>query len=190
MRPGINVISSTAPRHGPLAFLRDLGAAYAASGRTRPLVDTFGHNPYPLNASEPPTAVHEDGYVGQGDYSSLVETLRNSFDGTSQPVTSIWYLETGFQTVAPFRGPLYRGVETEASPLGAVDQARQLGNALKLAYCTQPLVSAFFNFQLADERRLGGWQSGLLWANWSPKPSLGPVRDLIREIRSRELACV
>jgi hypothetical protein len=189
MRPGINVISSTAPRHGPLAFLRELRAAYAASGRTRPLVDTFGHNPYPLNASEPPTAVHDDGYVGQGDYSLLVETLRNAFDGTSQPVVSIWYLETGFQTVAPFHG-LYHGIETEASPLGAVDQARQLGNALKLAYCTQPLVSAFFNFQLADERRLGGWQSGLLWANWRPKPSLGPVRDLIREIRSRELACV
>jgi hypothetical protein len=190
MRPGINVLSSTAPRHAPLAFLRELGVAYAASGRTRPIVDTFGHNPYPLNAREPPTAVHDDGYVGQGDYSALVETLRNAFAGTAQPVDAVWYLETGFQTAAPFRGSLYHGFETETSPLAAVEQARQLGDALKLAYCTQPLVGAFFNFQLADERRLGGWQSGLLWANWQPKPSREPVRELIGAIRSRTLACV
>lgn len=51
----------------PLEFLRELGAAYAASGRPWLLVDTFGHNPYPLFASEPPAAMHGGGYVGQGD---------------------------------------------------------------------------------------------------------------------------
>jgi hypothetical protein len=186
MRPDVNVVSSTAPRHGPLEFLRQLGAEYAASGRTRPLVDTFGHNPYPLFASESPAAVHDGGYVGQGDYPALVDTLEASFPGTPR----IWYLENGFQTTSPVQGALYHGRETESEPLRASDQARQLVEALKLAYCSQPHVGAFFNFQLADERRLGGWQSGLLWANWRPKPSRGPVRELIEHIRSGELACV
>jgi hypothetical protein len=91
MRPDINVISSTAPRHSALAFLRELGGAYATSGRARPLVDSFGHNPYPLTANEPPATEHDDAYVGQGDYDALVATLRNAFEGTAQPVASIWY---------------------------------------------------------------------------------------------------
>jgi hypothetical protein len=90
---------------------------------------------------------------------------------------------------APRRSRLYRGRENESRPLGAGDQARQLIDALKLAYCSQPFVDAFFNFQLADERRLAGWQSGLLWADWQPKPSSGPVRDVIAAIRKNALTC-
>jgi hypothetical protein len=195
MRANVNVISSTAPSHDPLPFLRALGEAYAASGRARPLVDTFGHNPYPRDPVEAPTAVHFDGYVGQGDYDELVSTLNESFAGTPQPVESIWYLEDGFQTHTPFGRPLYFGRENEVSVLPAlapepvVDQEDQLRTALSLAYCRQPLVGAFFNFQLADERRLGGWQSGLLWANMRPKPSVGPLREVLSQIGDGTLAC-
>jgi hypothetical protein len=41
---------------------------------------------------------------------------------------------------------------------------------VRLAAC-QPRVAAFFNFLLVDEDRLGGWQSGLLWADWKRKPA-------------------
>ena len=50
----------------------------------------------------------------------------------------------------------------------SVDQSSQIRNALELAYC-QPAVGAFFNFQLTDQTDLGGWQSGLLWADGTPK---------------------
>jgi hypothetical protein len=195
MRPDVKVISSTAPSHRPLDFLSEMGAAYVASGRTRPIVDAFGHNPYPRDSSERPTATHDDGYVGQGDYGLLVDTIRGAFAGTAQRApgedgVSIWYLENGFQTAPPRRSRLYQGRENESRPLGAGDQARQLIDALKLAYCSQPFVAAFFNFQLADERQLAGWQSGVLWADWRPKPSSGPIRDVIAAIRSSKLACV
>lgn len=194
MRPDIRVISSTAPSHRPLDFLTRMGAAYVASGRARPIVDAFGHNPYPRDSSEVPDATHDDGYVGQGDYGVLVDTIRESFAGTDQPApgeqgVSVWYLENGFQTAAPRRSRLYHGRENESRPLAVDGQARQLIEALKLAYCSQPFVGAFFNFQLADERRLGGWQSGVLWANWRPKPSRGPVRDVIAAIRRNDLTC-
>lgn len=195
MRPDVKVISSTAPSHRPLDFLSEMGAAYVASGRRRPIVDAFGHNPYPRDSSERPTATHDDGYVGQGDYGLLVDTIRGAFAGTAQPApgedgVSIWYLENGFQTAPPRRSRLYQGRENESRTLGAGDQARQLIDALKLAYCSQPFVDAFFNFQLADERRLAGWQSGVLWADWRPKPSSGPVRDVIAAIHRNELPCV
>jgi hypothetical protein len=198
MRPDVNVISSTAPRHLPLRFLRDLGDAYARSGRTRPLVDSFGHNPYPQHAAESPSAVHPDGYVGQGDYNKLLRVLREAFAGTPQAApgerdVTIWYLETGFQTVPPVGGPLYFGRENEKRALPAladsgIDQAMQLRAAIELAYC-QPAVGALFNFQLADERRLGGWQSGILWANWRPKPSFHAVRSAVDDVHRRAVAC-
>ena len=198
MRADVNVISSTAPRHLPLRFIRDLGDAYARSGRKRPLVDSFGHNPYPRHAAEAPSVTHHDGYVGQGDYPTLVRVLRESFAGTAQLVpgdggVTIWYLETGFQTSAPFGQPLYYGRENEKHALpplapSGVDQAKQLRGAIELAYC-QPAVGALFNFQLADERRLGGWQSGLLWADWRPKPSYYEFREVLEDVRRRTISC-
>ena len=198
MRSDVNVISSTAPRHLPLRFLRDLGDAYERSGRTRPIVDSFGHNPYPQHAAESPSVAHLDGYVGQGDYPTLLRVLHESFADTRQPVpgergVAIWYLETGFQTVAPPGGSLYFGRENERQALppladDGVDQAKQLRAAIELAYC-QPAVGALFNFQLADERRLGGWQSGILWANWRPKPSYFVVRDTLDEVDRRDVEC-
>ena len=78
-------------------------------------------------------------------------------------------MEQGFQTsVDPAKRPLYRGVETvrqvlpsffalaaaRATAGPAPDQATQLSDALRVAYC-QPAVGAFFNFELADEREPG-----------------------------------
>ena len=87
---------------------------------------------------------------------------------------TIWYMEDGFQTrVAPGLSRDYAGRESDQWALDPVthegrtaaarrradDQATQLADALRLAYC-QPYVGAFFNFLLADERGLGGLAVG------------------------------
>jgi hypothetical protein len=53
----------------------------------------------------------------------------------------------------------------------------------------QPYVGAFFNFLLADEPVLGGWQSGLLWGNWKPKPSYAAFARAVVEIRRGWVDC-
>ena len=98
----------------------------------------------------------------------------------------IWYLETGYQTtIAASKSSLYFGVETWPGALPdavspepprahppdssqAPDQATQLADELLLTYC-QPYIAADFNFMLEDEPSLGGWQSGLLWADGAQK---------------------
>ena len=57
-----------------------------------------------------------------------------------------------------------------------------------MAYC-QPGVAAFFNFEIADEPGLGGWQSGLLWTDFTPKPSYQPFKDAVRTVASRQVDC-
>jgi hypothetical protein len=163
-RRGVTVLDSTAATHAPATFLRAVAAAYRRSGRTRPLVDAFGHNPYPRTQAEPPAAQHPDGFVGEGDYARLRRALR-AF-GTPD----VWYLEDGYQSTVPH--PLrahYDGRETVATIAPAL-QARLLRSAIALAAC-QPHVRAFFNFELVDETRLAGWQSGLVWRGVHRKPA-------------------
>src|SRR3954453_6513701 len=196
----INVISSTASRHDPAAFISRLGEAYRVLGRTRPLFDTFGHNPYPENSAELPSALHADSdVIAEGDYQTLMNVLHTSFDGTEQPVpgdrgVTIWYVEDGFQTVPPHdKRRYYRGRENDRYALPAVagdgpDQATQLRDAILLSFC-QPAVSGFLNFGLLDEDRLGGWQAGLLWRDGSRKPSYDAFKSAIAEIRRRDTDC-
>lgn len=150
----VQVLDSTASAHNPVAFLDALAAAYRDSGRTRPLVDGFGHNPYPLSAGEAPDAQHRGDFLGEGDYPRLASTLTTAFAGTAQRSLGVWYLEDGFQTNA----------------VTPAQQASDVGAAVRLAAC-QPLVRAFFNFELVDERRLSGWQSGLISRGGRLKPA-------------------
>jgi hypothetical protein len=197
------------PSHSPVNFYRKLGEAYRASARTLPIFDTVGHNPYPAANAEPPWTRHTTSKaIGEGDYEKLMGVLQDAFGGTGQPVpgqgrVSIWYMEQGFQTIVdPAKAGFYRGRETDPQPLPAwiarttaasaggpaTDQATQLAAALDVAYC-QPGVAAFFNFELADEPDLGGWQSGLLWADFTPKPSYPAFKAAVRNVAAGRVDC-
>jgi len=186
--PGVSVLTTTAGGHDPIGFVRGIGLAYVASGRTRPIFDTFGHNPYPFYPGEPPTTTH-DVYVGEGDYERLVAAIDDAFAGTAQPPTPIWYLENGFQTTVAARyRRRYAGRETQSQTLSPDAQAKQLAAALRLAYC-QPRVGGFFNFLLVDEPTLPGWQSGLLWVDWQRKPAFAAYREAIAEVHRGDVDC-
>jgi hypothetical protein len=157
----VQVLDSTASGHDPIAFIDGLALAYRTSGRTQPLVDGFGHNPYPLTPTEPPSAVHRGDFVGEGDYPRLVSALR-----AFGRLPSIWYLEDGFQT-------------TEITP---ARQAQDVAAAIGIAVC-QPLVHAFFNFELVDERRAAGWHSGLIWRGGRRKPAAAAFASAPRRCR-------
>jgi len=208
LRPKVNVIGGSTsargndnpaadvPSHSPGAFIRGIGAAYRDSGRQRPIFDTYAHHPYPENSGEPPSKEHPGGKsIGEGDYDRLMEALSDAFRGTAQPLpglrgVTIWYTEDGFQTtVDPAKAGLYDGQETDPFAVAADGaHAAQLAEAVRLAYC-QPAVGAFFNFELADERALAGWQSGVLWADWTPKPSYGAFKQVIAEVAARSVDC-
>ncbi len=190
VRADANVIAATAPRGatGPAKWYRAIGDAYRASGRTLPLFDTVGHNVYPDTDAEPPAARHPHSQtIAQGDYSKLIKSLQNAFAGTAQRRLSIWYMEDGYQTRSP-QTAAYSGREQARHPLSPEEQAARLRQAIELAYC-QPAVGAFFNFQLFDERSLEGWQSGVLYADGTPKPSFEALRLAAQAVRDGTISC-
>jgi hypothetical protein len=163
-RHGVTVLDSTASGHAPEAFLRSVAVAYRRSGRTRPLVDAFGHNPYPRTPSESPSARHRSDFLGEGDYPRLRQALR----AFGKP--DVWYLEDGYQSRIPNRLRTHYNGRENVPTLSPALQAQLLGSAIALAAC-QPHVRAFFNFELVDETRLAGWQSGLVWRGVHRKPA-------------------
>jgi len=208
--PSVRVITSISPRgndrrhapsnvsHSAKSFIDKMGQAYRRSHRRARIFDAWGQNVYGPNSKERPWMRHRRD-IGEGDYPRLLSYLRRAFGGTRQPVPGqkdvrIWYLEDGFQTSVAAKRILYFSNETDHSvvaPLGTtsrLDQASQLTDAVRLAYC-QPAVGGFFNFLLADESNLHGWQSGVFFSDWTPKPSYQALKSVIAEVDAGRVNC-
>jgi len=65
-------------------------------------------------------------------------------------------------------------------------QAAYYRRALQLAYC-QPTVRGLFIFHTFDEADVGGWQSGLYFADRTPKPSLPAFKRAVADLREAKL---
>jgi hypothetical protein len=191
VEPNVNVIATSAPHARPGDWYRALGKAYRESGRTLPIFDTVGHNAYPDDSAESPSARHAKRSIDEGDLDRLLQALHAGFAGTGQPLpgsdgVTVWYLEDGFQST-PARA-LYTGTETDRRPVSEAEQAAQLTAAVRLAYC-QPAVGAFFNFELRDDSSLSGWQSGLLRPDWSAKPAFAAYAQAAADVRDGAISC-
>ena len=204
--PKINVIGAAlaprgadnpdSPRHtqSPTAFIRDMGAAYRASGREEPIMDIFAIHPYLERSEIPPSTEHPSGTsIGIADYEKLVDLLEEAFDGTAQKGGDlpIAYTEFGVQAQIPeAKQAAYENVD---SPLGvdAVDeqtQGRYYREALELASCQETVVGVLI-FHLYDEPDLGRWQSGMYYVDGTPKSSLPDIREAAIAARRGELEC-
>jgi hypothetical protein len=180
------------PTHSPTVFIRDLGRAYRASGRRRPLMDAFAIHPYMLTPRVPPTVAHpKTTQITLADYPKLVTLLDEAFRGTPQRgrTLPILYTEFGVQTVVPesklsaYQEGTY---PTAGDGISAATQAAYYKTALALAYC-QPTVKGLFIFHTFDEVKLDGWQSGLYYADGTPKPSVRGFRRSVARLRDGKL---
>jgi hypothetical protein len=191
--PAINVIGGAlSPRgqdkpgaarqtHSPTAFITDLGASYRASGRTRPIMDMFALHPYLIPSKLPPTFAHpHTTTIGIADYRKLVALLTRAFAHTGQPGATlpIVYDEFGYQSAIPsWKRAMYTHLGT-ATARDAITESRQAlyyRQAIALAAC-QPNVAGLLIFHVADEQDANAWQSGVYYADDTPKTSMDGVR--------------
>lgn len=197
VRPSVEVIggglaprgsdnpSSSRATHSPTSFILDLGATYRASGRDRPIMDALSIHPYGESARIPPTLAHpRTTSIGIADYGKLVDLLGRAFEGTAQRGRDlpIVYGEYGVETtIPPAKAHLYTGHEV----VPTVDEQTQQDDyvtAISLAAC-QPTVESLLLFHLEDESRLEGLQSGVRYADSSPKSSEPAVATAARHPR-------
>ena len=167
--------------HSPTTFLRDLGVAYRASGREQPPLDGFAYHPYPESSDQPPDEPTDpkSKSILMADYE---EKLRPLLDEAFGPGLPVLYSELGVETrIPPAKAGLYEG-EEPGRPVDEATQADFYRRAIKLAAC-QENVAGLLLFHSHDEPVLTGFQSGVYYADGTPKASLEPVRTAISSAR-------
>jgi hypothetical protein len=177
----------------PVRFLHDLGVAYRATHRTKPLMDELAYHPYPQASQGPPTTRYAWPTAGLANLDRIKQAVWDAFNGTAQPT----FAEPGNAAAKPLRfdldevgwqvaplpalASLYTGVETAGTKLVSEDdQARYYGDTIKLAQC-DPGVRMLSFFHLIDETDLDRWQSGLERADGSHRPSYDTVKQTIAQ---------
>jgi hypothetical protein len=177
---GLSPRASTTASTEPLVFLRDVGAAYRASGRKRPIMDQLSIHPYP-NPSEPtdgPGVGYKDvDRFGIPNLARVKQAVWDAFNGTAQPTTLTGLTfridEVGWQTDTTAL-PQYTNTENVAV-VSEQTQADDIGLLATKYFGCDPTVTDVELFLLVDETSrngkdatgksvTGGWQSGLLTA--------------------------
>jgi hypothetical protein len=170
------------PTHSPGTFIRELGRALRASGRTEPVLDGFAFHPYPETASTPPDVPHPNPRsrtLGLADIERLQGLLREAF-GRELPVL---YSELGIESaIPPAKAPHYEGTES-TRPVDEPTQADFYRRALELAACQESVVGLLV-FHSHDEQDLVGYQSGVYYVDGTPKTSLPGVREAIESAQT------
>ena len=185
----------------PVSFLADLGAWFKsfaqATGRTAPLMDGFDFHPYPIPQTQPFT----QGYANPKEASvtnlaRIYQAFYSGFSGSPQKTIGqqaggglpVSLNETGIQTDSSSHAAAYTGTEVSATSAGGVTggfatesyQASWYQQMLNLLAC-DPNVQFVNIFHLIDETALSGWQSGLYYADQTPKLSAQTVHDWIAQ---------
>jgi hypothetical protein len=180
----------------PVRFVHDLAAAYRASARDRPLMDELGFHPYPNSNNDPLTRGYAWPNAGFPDLDRIKQAFWDGFAGTAQPVfvepplfglppepepgpaLGLELDEYGRQaTVISSETSEYTGREN-VKTVSEAQQAAMYGWVVRRAAC-DPSVAGFFLFHLIDERDLDRFQSGLLRADGSKRPSYSVVKDTL-----------
>jgi hypothetical protein len=146
-------------------------------------MDAFAHHPYLERSEVPPEFEHpRTTTISLADYDKLVGLLEEAFDGTAQEggELPILYTEFGVQSEIPSeKEEAYTNQESPAAAdaVSEETQAEYYRRALELV-CDQDTVEGLYIFHVWDEPDLAGWQSGLYYADQTPKSSRGVLTDL------------
>jgi hypothetical protein len=179
------------PSRSPVRFLRDLGVAYRASGRVKPLMDELAFHPYPARNVDSPDVGYAWPNAGLSNLGRIKQAVWDAFHGTAQPTFAeprktfarpmkLVLDEVGWQVAPlPALASLYYGKETGPT-VDEQTQADYYRDSITFAEC-DPSVRLLSIFHLVDERDLDRWQSGLERADGSHRPSYDAVKSTIAQ---------
>ncbi len=192
-RGGDNPRASSNISTSPVKFIQGMGAAYRASGRTKPLMDQFAYHPYPKKDTDSLTEGYPWPNAGVTNLDRIKQAFWDAFSDTGQKTFEqglrVKLDEVGWQVaVVPAALPAYFGAESIV-PTTEAAQAAIYPALLRYVAC-DPAVEAVLFFGLQDEPNLDRWQAGLMRADGSARPSYASVKAELaadrRELRRHD----
>jgi hypothetical protein len=177
----------------PVRFLHDLGVAYRASHRAKPVMDELAFHPYPSRDGDSPDVGYIWPNAGIPNLDRIKQAVWDGFHGTAQATFAepgvktftrplMFELdEVGWQVTIPADlSPLYFGTETSRSTVNEQTQAQYYTDAIDSLACDRSVRALNF-FHLMDEPNLDRWQSGLERADLTPRPSYEAVKQTVKD---------
>jgi hypothetical protein len=201
---GLSPRASTQASQEPLVFLRNVGKAYRASGRTKPIMDQLSVHPYPNPNS--PTDGPDVGYevldrFGIPNMDRIKQAVYDAFNGTGQPTTvnGLTFVidEVGWQTDTTGYTQYINAENVKT--VSEAQQVSHLQTMIRKYFACDPVITSVQLFLLMDEPFRdgkntagqtvgGGWQSGLITAGGvgvsKPKQAYSAVAPLFAAGRS------
>jgi hypothetical protein len=186
----------------PVRFLRDMGAAYRASGRKTPIMDALAYHPYPRFDRDPLTRGYAWPNAGITNLDRIKQAIWDAFQGTGQPTFAeagdpvheegsdrkplrFTLDEVGWQVGIPRASRrAYTGRES-VRPTDEGRQARIYSQIVDIVAC-DPAIESLLFFHLIDERDLDRFQSGLVRADWTHRPSYFAVKSRIAALTTED----
>ncbi len=174
----------------PVTFLLELGKAYRASRRSKPLMDGLSFHAYHVSGEPPHVGQKSELNVGIPDLRRLKQAFSDAFRGTAQPLIGIQSAgaagppatiaidELGWQ-VGTEALPGYFGRENVAT-VTETQHAEWSADVIARFAC-DPSVERLSFLHLRDEPDRDRWQSGLIRLDYSSRPALGAVKQAIAE---------
>lgn len=192
-----NANAASNPSHSPVWFIKYMGDAYKASGRTKPIFDEFNMHPYPpIQDTDPFSKPFQWPQAGAANLDRIKQALWDAFHGTGQPTvteqpggkTAVFAApqslpinldEAGEQTVVTGHEAAYDGTPESISPISEAQQAASHTELAEIGAC-DPAVKTVLYFPLIDETAIStGFQSGNLFADFAHKQSYGAMKTKI-----------
>ena len=181
----------------PVRCIRDIGRAYRASKRKKPIMDELSLHSYPNSSTDGLEVGYTWPNAGVPDLARIKQAVWDAFYGTAQPIfqekgmpygprrtLKMRLNEVGWQVAIP---PGSRGAYHGKESVVTTDEGTQAaiyGNLIPMLSC-DPTVKAVLFFNLVDEADLDRWQSGLMRADWTERPSYAVVKGSIASHQTR-----
>ena len=177
---GLSPRKGTSTQTAPIPFIAAAGAAYRASGRTKPIMDMISVHPYPNPNSPtdgPDVGYADPDFYGIPNLDRVKQAVYDAFNGTAQPTTVNGLMlvidEVGWQTDTSQYSQYFHN--ENVATVSEAQQAQYVKTATEKYFACDPTISTVNWFGLIDETSRdgrdqngnaygGGWQAGLLTA--------------------------
>jgi hypothetical protein len=189
-----NPLAAVNASTSPVRCIREMGIAYRASGRKRPIMDEFAFHPHPNSYRDNFLVGYRWPNAGTSNLGRIKQAIWDAFGGTAQPTFAeagrpvsraalpplrVRLNEVGWQVGIP-SSSLHAYYGRESVPRLA-DERLQADNyaALIPYYACDSSVRSMLYYGLVDEPDLDRWQAGLIRADGTRRPSFGVVRSAL-----------
>jgi hypothetical protein len=189
-----NPIAAVNASTSPVRCIREMGIAYRASGRKRPIMDELAFHPHPNSYRDNFLVGYRWPNAGTSNLGRIKQAIWDAFAGTAQPTFAeagrpvsrvalpplrVRLNEVGWQVGIP-SSSLHAYYGRESVPRLA-DERLQADNysALIPYYACDASVRSMLYYGLVDEPDLDRWQAGLIRADGTRRPSFGVVRSAL-----------